>query len=1059
MKIAHISDVHIRLKDRHNEYREVFSKLYDELRFRNPDRIVLTGDIVHSKTTLSPELVSLAIEFLQNLSFIAPVDIIAGNHDMNMSNMDRMDSLTPIVDASMVNDSHSISYYTKTGLYEFCPGFVYGVYSLFDGGDIVLKSRDKEDGKVYIALYHGVVSGCKLDSDYVMGDSSTSVNTFDNFDFAMLGDIHKRQFLNDKCTIAYAGSLIQQNYSEDIEKGFLFWDIQSENDFECEFVRVYNDHAFATIYADESALPDLDLPSKTNIRVIWGTKSKDISKLEASKLNSLIKDKYNPLSIQLTFKPTDSFVFEKKSDYSNISNRNVQRELLREWLLKFGQNVDIDKILEIDDVVTDSVASNEFEDFSNEHWHLKKLSIDNFMSYDTETEIDFNSMRGIIGLFGNNASGKSVIIDSILYALFNKTTREVKNEDLINTYTNRDTCTVRLQLEIGGVDYEIKRWTTKQYQKISGNFINARTDVTLKRKVGNGDWENISETQRNDTEKIIRNAIGSYDDFMITTLSTQGGSTEFLKLKKSPRADILLRFLGLDIFNKKYEHSKNILKQIGQDISNDNKKVKIDLIDTKKRRKLELNVEISNLKDTISNLNLEIGLIRDKISENNKLINNTIKVDKDVETIQLEIDELNSEISELERLSREKTDELNTSRDRIYEFERLYLLEDSEVSKLKSLKSKGDEILDEIENRKIALASNNQILKIYDKDIKNGNGCPVSDDIRHKSCKFLCGYSEKKEKHEEISKIIGDLTLEVENLQREFSKLEHVYKKLKDHEMILNGIKEAKIKAERMASNISEMTNKIEVKNVSLRLLNSQLNISKSNSETIKNNREYKQKNEELSRSLSSKIKLVDEKNDLRENLRLELALIDKDIDDINSIIERISVEEKKYKLMNIYCDAMHRTGLPIDILKKYIPKINYEINKILGSIVDFEAFLNVEDGETDIDLVMKYNWGNGKTRPSIMCCGMEKMIMNMAIRCAILSVSNLNVSSSWYIDEGFGTLSPENRILMKKFFEAVHDKFRNILIISHLDELKDIVDYPIIIESSNGISKLNFQN
>jgi len=52
MRIAHISDIHIRLKDRHDEYKEVFDRLYKELKTQKPDRILLTGDIVHSKITL-----------------------------------------------------------------------------------------------------------------------------------------------------------------------------------------------------------------------------------------------------------------------------------------------------------------------------------------------------------------------------------------------------------------------------------------------------------------------------------------------------------------------------------------------------------------------------------------------------------------------------------------------------------------------------------------------------------------------------------------------------------------------------------------------------------------------------------------------------------------------------------------------------------------------------------------------------------------------------------------------------------------------------------------------
>jgi len=81
MRFAHISDIHIRNVKRHDEYRVVFSKLYEELRSLNVDRIVCTGDVAHTKTQLSPEYFSLTVEFFTELCRIAPVDLLPGNHD------------------------------------------------------------------------------------------------------------------------------------------------------------------------------------------------------------------------------------------------------------------------------------------------------------------------------------------------------------------------------------------------------------------------------------------------------------------------------------------------------------------------------------------------------------------------------------------------------------------------------------------------------------------------------------------------------------------------------------------------------------------------------------------------------------------------------------------------------------------------------------------------------------------------------------------------------------------------------------------------------------------
>ena len=98
-RIAHISDTHIRNLKYHMEYNHVFNEIYDSLRQENPDYIIHTGDLAHTKTQLSPEYFEMASNFLKSLADIAPTIMILGNHDGNLKNGDRQDAITPIVDA------------------------------------------------------------------------------------------------------------------------------------------------------------------------------------------------------------------------------------------------------------------------------------------------------------------------------------------------------------------------------------------------------------------------------------------------------------------------------------------------------------------------------------------------------------------------------------------------------------------------------------------------------------------------------------------------------------------------------------------------------------------------------------------------------------------------------------------------------------------------------------------------------------------------------------------------------------------------------------------------
>ena len=192
--IAHISDIHIRLFKRHDEYRLVFSNLYNDLKawaskYKN-GLIVITGDIVHSKTDMSPEMISVTSEFLQTISTIAKTIVIAGNHDCNLSNNNRLDALTPII--NNIN-SQNLIYFKNSGVYQI-DNIGFGVYSILGDPSQWPAAKDV-GGTCKIALYHGPVLSAKTDIGYTVNSHAINLNRFDGYDIVMLGDIHKHQTL------------------------------------------------------------------------------------------------------------------------------------------------------------------------------------------------------------------------------------------------------------------------------------------------------------------------------------------------------------------------------------------------------------------------------------------------------------------------------------------------------------------------------------------------------------------------------------------------------------------------------------------------------------------------------------------------------------------------------------------------------------------------------------------------------------------------------------------------------------------------------------------------
>ena len=193
-KIYQLTDIHIRNYKRHTEYQYVFDRVYETLKndIDNDFIILVTGDVSHSKTDMSPELVQMISSFLKSLALIAPTFVIAGNHDCNLNNVDRLDVLQPII--TLINNDN-LFYLKDTGIYSLNNYDIdLIVYSVFDSEENYFSPIESTASKK-ICLYHGVVDGCVLDNGTSIASSHMNLNTFMNSDLVILGDIHKQQTL------------------------------------------------------------------------------------------------------------------------------------------------------------------------------------------------------------------------------------------------------------------------------------------------------------------------------------------------------------------------------------------------------------------------------------------------------------------------------------------------------------------------------------------------------------------------------------------------------------------------------------------------------------------------------------------------------------------------------------------------------------------------------------------------------------------------------------------------------------------------------------------------
>ena len=337
-KIAHLADIHIRKLHRFVEYRDVFNRLYKKLKDVKPDMIYIGGDVVHGKLDTSPEEIRMLADFFLNLSKICTTVVIPGNHDCNLNNKSREDVLSPVVDlVQKINPN--LLYWKKTGVYEL-GGCQFGLLSVFDitkdnkpNVRNLPKAKDIK-GKNKIALYHGSVGTFEVDTGLKMSDDSIGVQDFNGYDMVLLGDIHKRQFLNKEETIAYCGSLIQQNFAEAPEHGFLLWDVDKRKS---EFIQIENDYGYKTIRVEDG-----EVKSKMSFVPRFGN-------LKVKHRNTPVEQlRLIEMDLRKKYTEIKSIAFEKMDSIENRLNESKTKISIEDIHDLKVQNELIEKVAKLD---------------------------------------------------------------------------------------------------------------------------------------------------------------------------------------------------------------------------------------------------------------------------------------------------------------------------------------------------------------------------------------------------------------------------------------------------------------------------------------------------------------------------------------------------------------------------------------------------------------------------------------------------------------------------------------------------------------------------------------
>tara|TARA_Y100000310_G_scaffold233177_1_gene236030 strand:+ start:15088 stop:18240 length:3153 start_codon:yes stop_codon:yes gene_type:complete len=1040
MKFCHMADIHIRSNSRHEEYNSIFNELYKKLKDECVDHIIVAGDIAHTKTQQSPEFYDFTANFFESLAKIAKVHILLGNHDGNLLNPNRLDAITPIINAL---DNDNIKFYKSSDRIDMDDNYSLFAYSLFDKKGWNNWKIDSD--RVNIALYHGCVGGAKTDQDYLL-DAEIDIDEFKKYDFTFLGDIHLHQFLDDEKRVAYSGDLIQQNYGEDFEKGFLLWDIKDKNNWETKFVPLEPVHPFFTIKisdVDTFDIKDFDfIPKKSRIKL------KFLNRFDSRSIDKIARDFKNYLNTKEIITVNEIKYDENiKIDseiikIDDLRNQQIQEKLICNYLEKLNVSNAHEKfILKLNEKYN---SANSFDNklARNIDWKIKHLNFSNMFAFKENNSINFEKLKGIVGIFGKNTIGKSSIIDVILYGIFNNNSKNItKNLDIINT--RKDSCNVALDLEVNKIKYHVSRTTTKFVigRRSNDEKKHARTDLNFY-KIENNKKISLNGLQRFDTEKKIRSMFGTMDDFLTTCVSAQGDINNFISQGSTKRKEIIAKFLDLKVFDEKYKLAREDLKSLKSQLKMFKNKRYEKLIEKNKikenelkselndknLKKLELNETLKSDKELLDGINKQSQKFENY--DYDEICNNILDYNVELKQHKTDIGQLIAKAENIVcELSILPTDNLDCRLQAITE-------------KIEVIKQRSDELFslqNEKDKTQIKLSQLQKSIGLLD-NIPCGDSYP--------DCKFIKESYHDKEKINNVNLLMNEMNEQIKSFAEELTQLNE--DKVNDlHKNTIRNIEKIK----NLESDLKNIT--LEIKNEELQIINFKDRIENlkekkfelellgiNNSDTI----ELKKKEKNI------KEKILTTENDILENEKNRLD-ITKKLGGVQNSTRSLVNDYKKYKEIldksycyEIYTEIMSKNGIQQDIVRSKLSFINSEIDKLLRNIVKFKIELEEDEDHNNLNVFINYKDSGGR-RLIETASGMEKAITSLAIRVALTQISGLPKPDIFIIDESFGTYDEQNLEAVSKMLQLLKQYFVTILVVTHVDAIKDCVDYILTID------------
>lgn len=788
------------------------------------------------------------------------------------------------------------------------------------------------------------------------------------------------------------------------------------------------------MYMTKSKIDNADLYDSNNqIKVIWEDTLDNHSTHKEKQVEKYFQNKYKTNKVKVIFKPittkNSDVVAEGTADASEvILDENYQKQLIESYLKENKVEIPMDYLMKLDNSV--NVELEDYKEQTNRYkkFKIKQIQFSNFLSFGDHNKIDFTDKLGITSVVSNppNFGGKTTMtVDLLLFLFFGVTSKTEKMEEVFNRFSGEDTVSVKGMVEIEGDNYIISRKINRKQGK--GGEYTCKSELDFYQVLPKGGVKQLNGEQRKFTDDLIKTYVGSYDDFLITILTTGDNLDDLIKTKPTERGRILTKFIGLEFFREK----EKIAKKKHQEWKETSKLYHNNSQDILARIETE-EAKIKDNKEFIASLDItlkaKIELLKEFDAERDRL--NSIRINNiDTEMYKLDEQVIQSGIDKVKSMIESKKTEIENLRKDNPTPENQFDVDtySTKVTDLREAKEKEIELKLEIGQIERTISN-----------LKDGEIC--------QSCKRpLEGVDHKKEiadnekklkskntEHKKILKSIDDLTAIIAT----YDKLKELWDQYNKAELLL------------------------ENKEMELVNFNGSLERGQEKLKQYYLAKEALETNKVIDTDLQKlKFKTENETND-KDSLMLQINSIKKDIElseskitEYNNLITELKREEVVDKIFKVYLDVYGKNGISKMVLGTMIPLINSHLKILLSDTCDFDLVMRMNE-KSEIEFWM-VDCESGIEKPLSSGSGYEKTVSSLALRCVLSKVCSLPKPNIIIFDEVTGKVSNDNLDRLGMFFEKLKSLFEHIWVISHNPYVQDWADNIVRVEKTDNISKV----